>query len=78
MNQRSLILLIAATLVFFVVMTLVFQSICSPQQNIVSSAVSSYVEKTFTEPQAPRPVDPLSYDGVKKVIVRWVSQYCKR
>jgi hypothetical protein len=78
MNQRSLIPLIAVTLVFFVVMTLVFQSICNPQKNVVSSAVSSYFEKSFAEPQAPRPVDPLSYDGVKKVIVRWVSQYCKR
>ena len=78
MNQRSLILLIAASLVFFVVMTLAFQSICNPPQNVVSSAVSFYVEKTFTEPQAPRPVDPFSYDGVKKVIMRWVSQYCKR
>jgi c-di-AMP phosphodiesterase-like protein len=78
MNQRALILLIAATLIFFVVMTLVFQSICNPQQNVVSATVSSYVEKSFAEPQAPMPVDPLSYDGVKKVIVRWVSQYCKR
>ena len=78
MNQRSLILLITVTLVFFVVMTLVFQGICKPQQNVVSATVSSYVEKTFTEPQAPRPVDPLSYGGVKKVIVRWISHYCKR
>ncbi len=78
MNQRLLILVIAATLVFFVILTLVFQNICKPQQNVLSSAMSSYIEKTFTEPQVSKLADPLSYDGVKKVIVRWVSQYCKR
>ncbi len=77
MNQRLLILIIAATLVLFVVVTLTFQSICAPNKNLVSAAVSSYVDKTYTEP-APQRIDPLSYDGVKNVIVRWVSQYCKR
>jgi hypothetical protein len=77
MNQRLLILIIAVTLVLFVVVTLTFQSICAPDKNPVSAAVSSYGDKTFTEP-APQRIDPLSYDGVKKVIVRWVSQYCKR
>ena len=76
MNQRLLILLIAVTLVLFVVVTIVFQSICAPDKNPVSAAVSSYVDKTFTEP-APQRVDPLSYDGVKNVIVRWVSKYCQ-
>jgi hypothetical protein len=78
MNQRLLILVIAVTLVFFVILTLVFQNICKPQQNVLSSAVSSYVEKTFTEPQVPKPADPLSYDGVKNRLARWLYQYCQR
>ncbi len=77
MNRLTIQILIAITLIVFVVITLVFQSICAPDKNPVSAAVSSYVDKTFTEP-APQRADPLSYDGVKKVIVRWVSQYCKR
>lgn len=77
MNRRTIQLLIAVTLFFFVVVTLMFQSICAPEKNPVSAAVSSYVEKTFTEP-TPQRVDPLSYDGVKNVIMRWLSQHCKR
>lgn len=78
MNQRSLILLIAATLVFIVILTLVFQNICKPQQNVLSSAMSSFAEKTFTEPQVPKPADPLSYDGVKNRLAQWLYQYCQR
>lgn len=77
MTHWTFRLLIVMVLIVFVVVTLTFQSICAPDKNPVSEAVSSYVEKTFTEP-APKQVDPLSYDGVKKVLVRWVSQYCKR
>jgi hypothetical protein len=77
MDHRTFRILIAAVLIVFVVVILTFQSICAPDKNPVSAAVSSYVEKTFIEP-APQRVDPLGYDGVKKVIVRWVSQYCKR
>ena len=77
MDHRTFRILIAPVLIVFVVVTLTFQSICMPDKNPVSAAVSSYVDKTVTAP-APERVDPLSYDGVKKVIVRWVSQYCKR
>lgn len=77
MNRLTIQILIAVVLIAFVLATLAFQSICAPDKNPVSAAVSSYVEKTFTEP-APQRVDSLSYDGVKNVIVRWVSQYCKR
>lgn len=77
MDHRTFRILIAVLLIVFVVVTLTFQSICAPDKNPVSAAVSSYVDKNFTEP-APQRIDPLSYDGVKKVIVRWVSQYCKR
>lgn len=77
MTHRTFRILIAVVLIIFVVVTLTFQSICTPDKNPVSAAVSSYVDKTVTAP-APERVDPLSYDGVKKVIVRWVSQYCKR
>ena len=77
MNRLTIQILIAVVLIVFVVVTLAFQSICAPDKNPVSAAVSSYVDKTFTEP-TPKRVDPLSYDGVKNVIVRWVSQYCKR
>jgi hypothetical protein len=77
MNRLTIQILIAVVLIAFVLVTLVFQSICTPDKNPVSAAVSSYVEKTFTEP-TPKRADPLSYDGVKNVIVRWVSQYCKR
>ncbi len=77
MDHRTFRILIAVALIIFVVATLMFQSICMPDKNPVSAAVSSYVDKTVTAP-VPQRVDPLSYDGVKKVIVRWVSQYCKR
>ena len=77
MNRLTIQILIAVVLIVFVVATLAFQSICAPDKNPVSAAVSSYVDKTFTEP-TPKRVDPLSYDGVKNVIVRWASQYCKR
>ena len=77
MDHRTLRVLIAVLLIFFVVATLAFKSICAPDKNPVSAAVSSYVDKTFSEP-TPQRVDPLSYDGIKKVIVRWVSQYCQR
>jgi hypothetical protein len=77
MDHRTFRILIAVVLIIFVVATLTFQSICAPNKNLVSAAVSTYVDKTYTEP-APQRIDPLSYDGVKKVIVRWVSQYCKR
>jgi len=78
MSDRALRILIGVVLVLFVIVTLAFQSICAPDKNPASAAVSAYVEKTFTESQAPKPVDPLSYDGIKKVIVRWVSAYCGR
>ncbi len=77
MNRLTIQILIAVVLIAFVVVTSAFQSICSPDKNLVSVAVSSYVDKNFVEP-TPKRVDPLSYDGVKNVIVRWVSQYCKR
>jgi hypothetical protein len=76
MNRLTIQILIAVVLIIFVVVTLAFQSICAPDKNPVSAAVSSYVDKTFTEP-TPQRVDPLSYDGVKNVIVRWVSKYCQ-
>jgi hypothetical protein len=78
MSQKTFRILIAVVLIVFAVVTLGFQSICAPEKNPASAAVSAYVEKTFTESQAPKPVDPLSYDGIKKVIVRWVSAYCGR
>ena len=78
MSHQALRILIGIVLVLFVIVTLAFQSICTPDKNPASAAVSAYVEKTFTESQAPKPVDPLSYDGIKKVIVRWVSAYCRR
>ena len=77
MTHWTFRLLIVLVLIVFVVVTLTFQSICAPDKNPVSAAVSSYVEKTITAP-APQRVDPLSYEGVKKVIVRWVSKYCKK
>jgi hypothetical protein len=78
MSHKSFRILLGVVLILFVIVTLGFQMICSADKNPVSAAVSSYVEKTFTDPQTSKPADPLSYDGVKKVIVRWVSQYCKR
>ncbi len=82
MSQGSIRILIAVILIVFVVTTFAFQSICAPNQNPVSAAVSNYVDKNvtqnITQPQSAKPVDPLSYDGVMSVIVRWVSQYCKR
>ncbi len=78
MSHRSFRILIGVVLVLFVIVTLGFQSICAPDKNPASAAVSAYVEKTFSESQTTKPVDPLSYDGLKKVIVRWVSAYCGR
>ena len=78
MSNRSFRILIGVVLVLFVIVTLAFQSIWAPDKNPTSAAVSAYVERTFAQSQAPKPVDPLSYDGLKKVIVRWVSAYCRR
>jgi hypothetical protein len=78
MSQQTFRILIGVVLVLFAVITLGFQSICAADQNPVSAAVSNYVDKNVTQPQAAKPVDPLSYDGVVRVIVRWASQYCKR
>ncbi len=77
MTQRSFRIWIAVVLVVFAVVTLGFQSICAPDKNPVSAAVSNYVDKNVTQAQSTKPVDPFSYDGIKKVIVRWVSAYCK-
>ncbi len=78
MSQQTFRILIGVVLVLFAVITLGFQSICAPDKNPVSAAVSNYVDKNVTQPQAAKPVDLLSYDGVVRVIVRWASQYCKR
>ncbi len=78
MSQGSIRILIAVILIVFAVLTFAFQSICAPDQNPVSAAVSNYVDKNVAQPQPAKPVDPLSYDGVVRVIVRWVSKYCKR
>jgi hypothetical protein len=78
MTQRTFRIWIVVVLVVFAIVTMGFQSICAPDQNPVSAAVSNYVDKNIAQPQSTKPVDPLSYDGIKKVIVRWVSAYCKR
>ncbi len=78
MSQQTFRILIGVVLVLFAVITLGFQSICAPDKNPVSVAVSNYVDKNVAQPQPTKPVDPLSYDGVVRVIVRWASQYCKR
>ncbi len=78
MSQQTFRILIGVVLVLFAVVTLGFQSICAPDKNPVSAAVSNYVDKNVAQPQPAKPVDPLSYDGVVRVIVRWASQYCKR
>jgi hypothetical protein len=78
MSQGSIRILIVVILLVFAIITFAFQSICAPDQNPVSAAVSNYVDKNVAQPQQAKPVDPLSYDGVVRVMVRWVSQYCKR
>ena len=77
MSPRSFRTLIAVVLILFVVVTLALQGICAPDKNPVSGAVSSLIEKSVPEPATQR-ADPLSYDGIRRVIVRWVSHYCKR
>ena len=78
MTQRSFRIWIAVVLIVFAIVTLGFQSICAPDKNPVSAAVSNYVDKNIAKPQSTKPVDPFSYDGIKNVMVRWVSAYCKR
>jgi hypothetical protein len=58
MSHRALRILIGMVLLMFVIVTLGFQSICAPDKNPASAAVSAYVEKTFTESQGPKPVVP--------------------
>ena len=77
MSPRNFRILIAVVLLGFVVATLALQSICAPDKNPVSAAVSTYVEKHVPEP-TPQRADPLSYEGIKRVIARWASHYCKR
>jgi hypothetical protein len=78
MNPRAFRILIAVMLILFVILTILFQNICAPDKNPVSAAVSSVVEKTFTEQFTSKPVDLLSYDGLKKAVTRWLTQYCQR
>ncbi len=78
MSHRALRILIGVVLVLFVIVTLAFQSICTPDKNPLSAAVTNYVDKYVAQPQPTKPVDPLSYDGLIQVIVRWVSAYCGR
>ena len=70
MNQRSFQILIAVVLILFVVLTILFQNIFAPDKNLVSAAVSSVIEQTFAESSTPKPIDPLSYDGLKKTLTR--------
>ncbi len=78
MSQQTFRILVGVVLVLFAVITLGFQSICAPDKNPVSAAVSNYVDKNVAQPQPAKPVDPLSYDGVIQVFMRWFQQYCNR
>ncbi len=42
------------------------------------AVVSNYLDKNIAQPYPTKPIDPLSYDGITKVMIRWVSAYCRR
>ncbi len=50
MSYRALRILIGIVLVLFVVVTFAFQSICTPDKNPVSAAVTNYVDKNVVQP----------------------------
>lgn len=79
MQRNSLIVLISLVIICFVVLTLIFQNICSPTKNIVSNSANALIETVIPQPaNNSKQPDPLSYEGVKRVVVKWVSQYCAK
>ncbi|GEM_PF-6735888 len=79
MQRNSLIVMISILAICFVVLTLIFQNICAPTKNIVSNSANALIEPIIPQPtNHQKQPDPLSYDGVKRVIVKWVSQYCAK
>ncbi len=79
MQRNSLIALISFVIICFVVLTLIFQNICSPTKNIVSNSANALIETVIPQPAIiSKQPDPLSYEGVKRVVVKWVSQYCAK
>lgn len=79
MQRNSLIVLISILAICFVVLTLIFQNICTPTKNVVASSANALIETVIPQPtNNQKHPDPLSYEGVKRVIVKWVSQYCAK
>ena len=79
MQRNSLIALISFVIICFVVLTLIFQNICNPTNNIVSHSANALIETVIPQPaNNSKQPDPLSYEGVKRVVVKWVSQYCAK
>jgi hypothetical protein len=79
MQRNSLIALISFVIICFVMLTLIFQNICSPTKNIVSNSANALIETVIPQPaNISKQPDPLSYEGVKRVVVKWVSQYCAK
>ena len=79
MQRNSLIVMISILAICFVMLTLIFQNICTPTKNVVASSANALIETVIPQPKNhQKQPDPLSYDGVKRVIVKWVSQYCAK
>jgi len=79
MQRNSLIVMISILAICFVMLTLIFQNICTPTKNVVSSSANALIETVIPQPtNNQKQPDPLSYEGVKRVIVKWVSQYCAK
>ncbi len=71
--------MISILAICFVMLTLIFQNICTPTKNVVASSANALIETVIPQPtNNQKQPDLLSYEGVKRVIVKWVSQYCAK
>ena len=76
MNKKTIIFLIAAVLMFFVLIKIVVAQLCAPTpNNIVVNAVSNVISTPMTT-SAPRQADPLSWEPFLNQMLTFFSKAC--
>jgi hypothetical protein len=76
-NKKIIIYLIAAALMFFVLIKVVVAQLCAPTpNNIVVNAVYDAISTPITT-SAPRQVDPLSWEPFLNKMLTFFSKACK-
>ena len=76
MNKKTFIVLIAAVLMFFVLIKVVAAHLCSPTpNNIVVNAVSNAMSVPMTT-SSPKKADPLSWDPFLNQMLAFFAKAC--